>query len=96
VACLESFNETTKSNRRLRPATKPEGEDFFVVTVHIDNPRDLCWDDAYSVDIIQRSFPDIKPFGIRWKSGALFVDVPQYFGTLGFPLKYSLHRSVKQ
>jgi len=40
------------------PVTKPEGEDFFIVAVRIENPSDPCWDDGFclmgSWEIISR------------------------------------------
>jgi hypothetical protein len=41
-------NAQTLDRWRL-PATKPEGEDFFVVAVRIHNPKDPCWDDGFSL-----------------------------------------------
>jgi AAA domain len=59
----------TKGNQKVKFAMdRISGSNYFVRDADVILVvTELAEPDCFRVDIIQRSFPDIKPFGIRWQ-----------------------------
>jgi hypothetical protein len=75
-ACVGYAQHFAKGNQKLKFAIdRISGSNYFVRDADVILVMtDLVEDDCFGVDIIQRSFADIKPFGIRWQNPVFVRD----------------------